>query len=228
MIKFELDPSFIAELERDLNQGLRSTLNSAVASVAEGAKAEAGRIAKTKLKRGLTFWERGFTVDKMGDGEWLISLTGKLANMMEEGFGVGEIKDMLLSGNRAKTNAKTGKKYVDVPIGLDSDAVTGKIGKSQLSVSQFKDADELLKSIKTSDWKKGGVKREQVITSRIKDIIQTRKKGQAKGDARFITIRRVSEKSKGWPANPFAGAHVFEQLDGYLERAFEESLDRLA
>lgn len=227
MLKFELDESTLRDLEEELHKGLNNSLNATIAAVAGGVQAEAVKIASSKLKRGLTFWERGFSVDKIGEGEWLISLSGKLATMMEDGFGTGEIKRMLLNGNRAKTNSENGAKYVDVPIGLNADSITGKIGKSEITVNRFKNADELMHSIRTSDWKRGGIKRERVISSRIADIIKTRKENQKKAEASFITIRRVSEKSKGWPANPFSGAHVLDKLDDYLERAFEENLERL-
>lgn len=220
MLKFEFD---LEEITREISSGLQAGLNLAMAATMDRTKAKAMELASKKLKGGLKHWNQGFAVDKVADGVWIISMTGKLANMMEEGFGTGEIKKMLLEGNRAKANAKDGKKYVDVPLALDADAKSGAIGKTSVKVQHFKNADELIKNINVSDWKRGGIRQEKRITQRVQDVIKSRK--TANSDAQFVTIRRVSEKSQGWPVNPFKGAHVFEELDNYLEKYFEESLE---
>jgi hypothetical protein len=218
-LEFELDDL------KDISSGLKAGLNAAMASTMERTKAKSMEIAAKRLHGGLKHWSKGFAIDKVADGVWVVSMTGKLANMMEDGFGVGDIKKMLLEGNRAKANAKDGKKYVDVPLALDADAKTGNIGKTKITVQQFKNADELVKNISVSDWKKGGIKQESRITQRVKDVIKSRKAKNS--ESQYLTIRRVSEKSKGWPTNPFQGAHVFEELDNFLEKAFEQSLESL-
>lgn len=222
MIKFEFDLELTAE---ELSEGIQANLNAAVASTARSMETKAHEIVERRLKSGKSLWKKGFQLNKVDDGFWVLSVEGKLANMMEDGFGTGEIKRMLLSGNRAKVNAESGKKYVDVPIAQDADSMTGNIGRTNIQVSQFKNADEMLKEITTSDWKKGGVKKEQRIVKRIEDIIQTRKKNSS--STKFITIRRVSESSQGWPLTPYGGAKVLDELDMYLEKAFEESLSKL-
>lgn len=222
MLKLEFDLSDIAS---ELHEGLKAGLNASIAATADKVKTRGLQIANQKLKSGLKFWSKGFAVDKVGDGMWVISMSGKLANMMEDGFNTGDIKKMLLEGNRARHNSAHGKKYVDVPFAQDADALTGNIGKTQVSVQQFKNADEMVKAITTSNWSKGGVQTEKRIVQRVKDVIKSRETQTS--SPQYLTIRRVSEKSKGWPTNPFKGAKVFEQLDHYLEQAFEESLDSL-
>lgn len=224
MIKFEFDLDLD---DKELADGLKSNFDKVVAQTVAKVSARGHQLASQRLKHGLQFWEKGFAVDKVTEGTWLISMTGKLANMMEEGFGRGEIKDMILKGNRAKFNKSQGKNYVDVPIGLDADAMTGQIGKTKVSVQQFKDADAVVKNIQVSDWAKGGVKKEQRITQRVQDVIKSRKPKDSAQASSFMIIRRVSENSKGWPTSPFEGAKVFDALDLYLEQAFEESLDSL-
>ncbi len=224
MIKFEFDLDLD---DKELADGLKSNFDKVVAQTVAKVSARGHQLASQRLKHGLQFWEKGFAVDKVTEGTWLISMTGKLANMMEEGFGRGEIKDMILKGNRAKFNKSQGKNYVDVPIGLDADAMTGQIGKTKVSVQQFKDADSVIKNVQVSDWAKGGVKKEQRITQRVQDVIKSRKPKDSAQASSFMIIRRVSENSKGWPTSPFEGAKVFDALDLYLEQAFEESLDSL-
>lgn len=224
MLKFE----FELDLDEDeLVNGLRANFDKAVSQTVSKVASRGHELASRRLKSGLRHWEKGFAVDKITEGTWIISMTGKLANMMEDGFGKGEIKDMILNGNRAKYNKSQGKKYVDVPIALDADSMTGSIGKTKVSIKQFKDADAVLKEVKISDWAKGGVKKEKRITQRVEDVIKTRKPKDAESSSQFMIIRRVSENSKGWPVSPFKGANVFEALDFYLEQAFEESLNSL-
>lgn len=222
MITLQFD---LGDILEEVTKGLQASLNATVASVAAQTRDEALQMASRKLRSGLKHWEKGFSVDKLDDGTWIISISGKLANMMEDGMAAGEIKKMLLNGNRFRTNAAEGKRYVDVPIGLDANAMTGKIGKTNIQVSHFKNAEELTKNISTSDWVKGGIKKEQRINKRIQDIIASKK--TQKDPVSYLTIRRVSEKSQGWPTNPFAGAHVLDQLDAFLERAFEQSLESM-
>lgn len=224
MLKLEFELDFT---EDEIVDGIRSNFNAAVANTVKLAQGRAHQIASQKLKSGLKFWEKGFAVDKITEGTWMITMTGKMANMMEEGFGTGEIKKMILSGNRAQYNKGQGKNYVDVPVHLDADSMTGQVGKTKVSIQQFKDADAVIKSVKMSDWAKGGIKKENRITQRVNDVIKSRKPKDSDASSQYMVIRRVSAKSKGWPVNPFAGARVFEALDLYLEQAFEQSLEML-
>lgn len=223
MIKLEFDIDLTSD---EILGGIQSNLDAAMAKTVSLTQAKAEQLAASKLKSGLEHWTKGFKITRIDSGFWVLEVEGEMANMMEEGFAAGAIKEMLLNGNRARTNqAMTGKRYVDVPLKLNADAMTGNIGKTNVSVSQFKNADELLQSIKTSDWKRGGIKKEQRITQRVKDVIKTRKPTESA--SQFITIKRVSEKSTGWPTKPFDGAKVLDKLDDFLEKAFFESLNSL-
>lgn len=224
MLKFEFELDLD---DKELADGLKANFDKVIATTVSKVSARGHLLASQRLKHGLQFWEKGFAVDKITDGTWMITMTGKLATMMEDGFGKGEIKDMILQGNRAKYNKSQGKNYVDVPIGLDADAMTGQIGKTKVSIQQFKDADAVMKNVQISDWAKGGVKKEKRITQRVQDVIKSRKPKDSDQTSSYMVIRRVSEKSKGWPVSPFKGARVFEALDLYLEQAFEESLNSL-
>jgi hypothetical protein len=224
MFKFEFDLDLD---EKELTDGIRENFNSAVAKTVQKVQSQAHLLASQRLKSGLRFWEKGFAIDKIEDGTWMITMTGKLANMMEEGFDKGDIKKMILQGNRAKYNKTEGKRYVDVPLPLNADDMTGNIGKTKVNVQQFKDADAVIQSVKISDWAKGGVKKERRIVQRVEDVIKSRKPKDSESKSQYMMIRRVSENSKGWPVSPFKGANVFEALDLYLERAFEESLNSL-
>lgn len=216
MIKFDLELDLTAE---ELTKGLEANLKTAAASTVAKVEQDARNVASKKLKGGLKHWNKGLQIDKVGDGLWVLSISGKLAQMMEEGFGIGDIKRLILGGNRYAHNKSEGKNYVDVPISMDADDAVKSVG---VSMEQFASADEVVKFIQMSDWAKGGVRKEKKIVQRVKDVIRSR--DEQEGPAQFLTIKRVTPDSKGWPSKPFKGAKVLESLDSYIERAFEKSL----
>lgn len=209
----------------DLTDGLDAKLKAAAATTARVTGEKAQNLAGQKLRAGLKWWEKGFNIEKAGDGTWVLSISGKMANMMEDGFGPGAVSDMILNGNRAKVNAAEGKDYVDVPIHKEVNVQTGEIQGTKVRVQQFTNIQELQKQFTFSDFKKGGVKQEQRLVKRVDDIIQSRKKDDA--SAQFLTIRRLSKNSKPWPQHPFPGAKVLDALDHEIETAFGTALQKL-
>lgn len=219
MVKIDVDLDLSAE---EITEGLDKNLKAATASTAQRVSNDAYDVASQRLKSGLKHWKKGFSIDKIDDGLWIISISGKLAEMMEDGFGVGDIKKLVLGGNRYAHNKAQGKDYVDVPISLDADEAVQSVG---VSMEQFTSMDEVVKFINTSDWAKGGVRKEKKITQRVKDVIRSR--NEDGGAERFLTIKRLTPDSDGWPSKPFNGAKVLESLDSYIERAFEKSLKEI-
>lgn len=227
-IDFELNLT-----EQDLIEGFQSRLDRAMDQTALDTSNEARRIAGDRLSSGKPLWDNGFSMNRISDGYWVISLTGKLANLMEDGIKVDELREMILKGNRATFNKAQGKNYVDVPIGLDADSVSGSIGKTSVNISQFKSADEVIKSVTMSNWKKGGVEEKNKAVSRIKgllkgkktDVLKSRDLGSNKSS--FLTIKRVSPNmKKPFPSSPFKGARVLDSLDNFIEKSFTEALGR--
>jgi hypothetical protein len=210
----------------DVVDGIRSRFEAGVSAMMTEADSHAKLLASRKLKTGLSKWLSGFKINKVNNDFYIISIDGKLANWMEDGMETGEVSKAIMSGNRADVNRAEGKDYVDVPIAKDADAM-GQIslGKSgpKVSVAAFKDADAMLKSITTSDWKKGGVKKKQVMATRVQDIIKNVSPKSKKTS--YLTIRRVTEDSV-WPKSPFQGAKVLDDLGLYLENNFDKILER--
>lgn len=219
MVKIDVELDLTAE---ELTDAFDKNLKAATANTAGKVEQDAQQLASQRLKSGLKHWKEGLSIDKIDEGLWIISISGKLADMMETGFGVGDIKELVLGGNRYAHNKAEGKDYVDVPITLDADQAVQSVG---LSMQEFKDMDQVVKFINTSDWAKGGVKKEKKITQRVKDVIRSR--NEDGGAERFLTIRRLTPDSDGWPKKPFEGANVLEDLDSYVERAFEKSLKEI-
>lgn len=219
MFKLDVELDLSAE---EIVEGLDKNLKAATASTVQRVDQDAHALAAQRLKSGLKHWKKGFAIDKIDDGLWIISISGKLAEMMEEGFGVGDIKRLVLGGNRYAHNKAEGKDYVDVPISLDADEAVESVG---VTMQQFTSMDEVVKFVNTSDWAKGGVRKEKKITQRVKDVIRSR--NEDGGAERFLTIKRITPDSEGWPKNPYQGAKVLESLDSYIERAFEKSLQEI-
>jgi hypothetical protein len=221
MLKFKTDTR---KLTQDLDTYLTGVTKQAVGEVAFNSSTKALGFAKGKLKNGLKHWMKGFEIKQIGNGEWVLVLTGKLAVMMEDGFGTDDIRKMILSGNRAKVNKSKGKNYVDVPMEQNV-SETGDIGKSGVNISMFKDADDVLKSIEKSDWKKGGTFKQKQYTNRVQDII--RNKAQKDSKAKFVKIVRISENGKPVPSKPYKGLQAFKMIEDELEDMFEQGLKKV-
>lgn len=224
MMKIKVDTSDIDTSE--LLEGVRTRFKTATNALMADVNQEAQRFAASKLKVGLKKWQQGFKMHKVTDDFYIIAIDGQLANWMEQGIKTGEISKSIMQGNRATHNKSEGKEYVDVPITKDADA-TGNItlGKKgpAVNVKSFANADQLMKSINVSDWKRGGVKQKQIVQSRVKDIIKNT--SPKSGKSSFLTIRRVTKDSV-WPKNPFEGAKVLEHLDKYIDANFDKIMER--
>lgn len=225
MLKFKFDTTDFDTSE--IVSGLKVRVQSAFSSMMAEVNQEGQRFASSKLKKGLGNWRKGFKMHKVTDDLYLISVEGRLANWMEDGIKTGEVSKAIMSGNRAESNKAEGKNYVDVPITKDADAAgnmsLGKKGGPTVNIKSFANADQLMKFINTSDWKRGGTTQKQVIQSRVKDIIKNVE--PKTGKASYLTIRRVTDKSI-WPKTPFGGAKVLEHLDKYIDANIDKILSR--
>lgn len=176
---------------------------------------------------GFKNWSKGYKFAKVEDGLYIISVEGKLANMMEDGIETGEISKMIMDGNRAQHNKAEGKNYVDVPIHKDADSAGNiSIQGQKFQVQGFKNADEMMKqfskpenkNVKFSRGKE--VEQEQRMVARAKKIEGLIKSQNPKdGSTAYMTIRRVGENSV-WPASPYPGGKVLDKLDLEVEKIF--------
>ena len=215
---------------QELVDSLQSQLNAATAATTEAAFNRGRQLAADRLRNGLKHWNNGYKFHKVQDGTYIISIQGKLAHLMEKDqINVGEISDMILSGNRAKYNKETGKKYVDVPMTRDADAAGNINVRGQTyNVKQFRIADDLMKqfsqkSYKFSDSKRGGVKIENRIVQRVKNVIKSVDPSQ--GSTQYLTISRLTQDAK-WPSTPRQGARVLNDLELEIETLFDTMISR--
>ncbi len=221
MIKIDFDIDAIDELEDSIRQSLQPRLNAVMSEMAVDMERQGRDLAARKLDSGLGEWQKGFKVDQVGDGHFIVSVTGKLAEMIEEGAKAGEISDMIMGGNRARVNQAEGKHYVDVPMMKNADFSSNFSGK-KVSVASFRDADSLVKHVKFSDKNSaGGIKKAERLVSRVEDVIKSTNPDN--GAVGYLEIRRVNESSV-WPETSKDGAKILDTLEQNIEATF----DRLA
>ncbi len=211
---------------KDLVSGLESRVNKVLAMTVAETVQHGRKLAHSKLKSGKQNWLRGFKSHKVNDNLYVISLEGKLANWMDDGFKPGEISDSIMRGNRARHNKseKPSKDYVDVPFFKDADAA-GNIKGTNINIRAFADADAVVKDVKFSDFKSKSIKEEQRVVSRVKDIIKSVDPKRI-NNTTYLTIRRVT-KNSNWPANPRTRKSIFNELDSFIDSKFEELLRRM-
>lgn len=215
-----------------------------VSEIEPKLKAAGAATASTVYQRGFEFakqafgssgfknWSKGYKFAKVEDGLYVISIEGKLANMMEDGIQTGEISKLIMGGNRAQHNKAEGKDYVDVPIHKDADSAGNiSISGQKFQVQNFKSADDLMKQFskpekKAVKFSRGkGVEQEDRIVARAKKIEGLIKSDNpADGSTAYMTIRRVTDDSV-WPSSPYSGGKVLDQLDLEVERIFATMID---
>ena len=209
--KFEATNELEKEIEQAFNQAVKDTIAKTTEKVKDYARAN--------MEKGYDKWEKGFSLDEIAPGEFILSVSGQVAKVLEDGWRRGEISDMLRSGSRYKYNQSVGKEYVDVPLDAPNNAK-----------ARFVDADGLMnqfqkKKVKFSDPKRTPpIREEDRYIRRVKEVIESKKKLDS--NSRFMTIRRVG-KNTVWPANPKPGVKALEKGAKDLERDFEEILKRL-
>lgn len=217
----------------DLISEIKPKLDAAGAATASAVFQRGLEFARQAFgTSGFKNWSKGYKFAKVEDGLYIISVEGKLANMMEDGIETGEISKMIMDGNRAQHNKAEGKNYVDVPIHKDADSAGNiSIQGQKFQVQGFKNADEMMKqfskpenkNIKFSRGKE--VEQEQRMVARAKKIEGLIKSQNPKdGSTAYMTIRRVGENSV-WPASPFPGGKVLDKLDLEVERIFATMIE---
>ncbi len=217
----------------DLISEIKPKLDAAGAATASAVFQRGLEFARQAFgTSGFKNWSKGYKFAKVEDGLYIISVEGKLANMMEDGIETGEISKMIMDGNRAQHNKAEGKNYVDVPIHKDADSAGNiSIQGQKFQVQGFKNADEMMKQFskpenKNVKFSRGkAVEQEQRMVARAKKIEGLIKSQNPKdGSTAYMTIRRVGENSV-WPASPYPGGKVLDKLDLEVERIFATMIE---
>jgi hypothetical protein len=200
-ITFDLDPAFF-------DRAIKAKAERALDNVASMAFQHGHELANQKLGSSLKLWEDGYKAHKVSSDLWVISMTGELSNMFEQGFQQGKIRDMLLKGPVASA-----KGYVDVPM---SDKTSKNVSK--VSIQASTSLDQIVKNM-------SGKERRSFKT--IQKQLKVQRENKSKSS--YVTFRRVSANTptSTWPSNPFDGAKVFDDLEIFVKEKFPEELARL-
>lgn len=185
-------------------------------------------------RSGFAKWNAGYKFTKVDEGMFIISVEGKLANMMEDGIKTGEISKMIMEGPRAQYNKGQGKEYVDVPIGKDADSAGSiSIQGQKLQVQSFKSADDLMAAFSKPEKKnvkfsaRPGVREEERVVQRAKAVeglIKSQKPGSTQTS--YMVLKRVTADSV-WPSSPYAGQDILGKLDLEVQKTFDTIVERL-
>ena len=226
-LEFDLDLEV-----KDLTSALESSIKAATAAVSQQAFNKGKELASSKLRQGLTKWNKAYSF-KVSQDFYVIALEGKVANWIEDGARTGEISEAIMSGNRANFNKSLDppKEYVDVP--MFRSVAGGAIQGTPVRVEMFRDAAALSRAITFSDWKKRSVKTRERTIRRVKYPEEESRKMDSiirstapSGKTSYLSIRRVTEDSV-WPSTPTKGARVFRDLEDYIDQNFGKILERI-
>jgi len=227
-MKLDFDDKVLAaEIGRDLDTALAKAQSR---TSHEAYRAGLAHTQRELGSSGFSLWSKGYKIEQLGEGEFLISISGKLAEGIDRGWNVGEISKMIMGGNRAKFNQGEGKNYVDVPIGKDSD-VQGMFNipeVGRVKIAHFKDANDMIAKFskktggivearrKTERAKIEGLSKE--ATKRVENLIKTT--DPIKKKSKYVMIKRVTDDSI-WPKTYKKGPEALEVVGRYFENNFD-------
>lgn len=247
----DISMKFLADkLGKDLeniSKTLETQLNQAVADAANAAYANIIANAQQQLTGTRQDYLKSLNFTKLGDNSYLISLEGKHANAIEDGFVGFDMKTGMLNstkivqvGSRAgekwvKKN-KEGKKYATVPFEhspFSKVPKTGDLAKDikKLTALNRQGIQQKLTSTFKDDLGKPLVGKVATASSEIAKLDKMTKfqhvSEKGKVSSIYMTFRRVSEDSDGWFHKGYKGLHAFEQAEAYVERELENILNTL-
>lgn len=219
---------------KQMEQNTRELLEAAVADVAKNTYAEAIRLAQAKLKTSKADYIKSLDLETVGENSYLLSLNGKMANMIETGFGSYDMKPGLLNGPNSKVTKK-GVRYNTVPFSYNP------FGKSPLSEKGEQLRSQVMQLIKQEGIKKTIVdpntgrpvqgRAATVKNTDVKNLVglvkyQFTNPGSKRTSSQYMTFRRVTSNSPAtsWIHPGYKGAHIFPVLRDYAERAIEQIL----
>lgn len=229
-------------MEAEVNAAVKNVAHAAHASIAAKAQAELGSRAKDFLK-GLKFTD-------LGDNSYLISLDGKYATGLEDGYSAYDMRAAMLAskknvtvGSRAgqpwvqnsvpRGKSKETHKYAHVPMqqrpnskaaGTSNmaDAIKAMTAKNAQGLEQ-----NLTKIFKNLD---GGAIEGKVAS--IDGLVKYQKvykspTGKETVQSIYIKYRTVSERGKPWIHPGFEGIKAFDEAEADVAKQLNEIVNKL-
>lgn len=246
----EISVKFIADqLGKDIENAtpnIIDQINQAVGDLANAAYASMISNAQAQLHSSRQDYISGLEFTKLGDNSFLISLSGKMANALEDGYGPFDMKPGMLnskkivgvgsrSGQPWVQHSQKGTRYAAVPFehhpfqggktgDLEADIkkllAFNRQGKLQKITKIFK--DDLGKPLA------GKVATAHNATGNLEGLVKFQHVSE-KGTTSsvYMTWRMISDNSIGWQHPGFPGIHLFPEAEKYVEKELTNIINML-
>lgn len=221
----------------NISEALQAQLNSAIGAVAHSAYSEAIRLAQEKLHSTQLNYINNLSIRKIDDNIWTITLFGKTANDIENGYPGFSIRDNLLK-NATKTS-KDGSKYVDVPLTYEPFAKssaspkTTDLRSAALALIKQNGIDKIIRDQAGAPIQ-GVVARiattgSQFPESYLSGLTKIQKTYNGATQSTYLTFRRVSEKTPAnkWLHPGFKGVKIFDEIEQYIETEIDRIIEAI-
>jgi len=214
---------------RTASQRAIKQLQSALKQTATATYNELVRRAQDKLKTTRDDYINALHWEQIGPDSYIIYLDDTMGHV-EDGFPTFDMKPGLLKGPNAKTTKK-GTRYNTVPQTYkpkSKQAIMAPGLREQLQ--EVISANKLQKVFKD---KTTGRPLEGIVATvketgidRLKGLVKVQKRYKERTQSFYMTFRRVSDNSDPgkWIHPGYSGAHLFPEVENYLERQIEQIL----
>lgn len=221
-------------------------INQAVADLAHASYAAILAKAQEQLSGTRQDYVSGLQFDKLGDDSYLISLSGDLANRIEEGFGPYDMKPGMLgskkivgvgsrSGQPWVRQGKDGQKYAAVPFehSPSKPKQTGNLENDIKKLLAFNRQGSLQKITKTFTDDLGKPLAGKVATAHnaegnLEGLVKFQHVAESgRVSSMYMTWRIVSEKSTGWKHPGYAGLKAFAEAEDYITKELDNIIKTL-
>lgn len=208
----------------------KEILEGAIGQIAQATYSEGVRLAQQRLKTTKQDYLNSFNLYELGDGIYVISLTGDHANSIEDGWAPFNMINGFLNGPKAKISKK-GIIYNTIPFSYkpySKAPLNEKSTQLRDAVKQVLKQNGIDKILKGPDGTPLQGKVATILNTGIKELnglVKYQKTYDKATQSTYMTFRRVSErtlKSK-WNHPGFGGAKIFPDLENYIT----EQVDRI-
>jgi len=189
---------------------------------------------------------RALNIDKLGPGDWMISLDSDWAQKLEEGYGPYSIKERLLnssktvsvgsrSGEKWVRKSKDGNRYAAVPFEQKPYARTasGDLSEDFKKLSAINRQGKEQKLTKIFKDLEGNAVRGKVASAKsdnknLNNIVKFQYVSETGSvSSLYLTFRMVSDKSTGWNHPGFEGFQIFQDVEKFVDQELERIVNEL-
>jgi len=209
------------------------TIQTLVDGIAYQAFDKAIQLANQNLRSTRADYIGALNFKKLDNNIYIITLEGKHANAVEDGYDSFDQKPGLLNGPNAKITEK-GTKFNTIPYGFKPQS---KVSMSPKMTNMRDAVNVLIKERGLNKIIKQNGKPRQGVVARIKNtgikdlegLVKIQKQYQRTVQSTYMTFRRVSSNSdpSKWIHPGFKGAHIFPMVEAFIERELDRAFAQM-